>query len=132
MRHENGESRRNDQGFALVLALLALLLLTTLGLTLALTTSTEQRIATNYRWSRQAFYNAEAGVEAGRRILRDVSWDAVLPAPRYSSWPAAGPYPAAPTAPFSGATRDYESAACDQIGGQVGYGVVLNDGTQPY
>ena len=45
-----------QSGFALVLALLALLLLTFLGLTLAVTTSTELQIATNYRWSEQARY----------------------------------------------------------------------------
>ena len=42
------------------------MLLTFLGLTLATTTSTELQIATNYRWSQQARYNAEAGIEAAR------------------------------------------------------------------
>jgi len=38
--------------------MLALMLLTFLGLTLTMTTSTELQIATNYRWSQQAYYNA--------------------------------------------------------------------------
>ncbi len=60
---------KGEQGFALVLAILALMLLTFLGLTLATTTSTELQIATNYRWGQQALYNAEAGLEAGKVIL---------------------------------------------------------------
>ncbi len=51
-----------EQGFALVLAILALLLLTFLGLTLAVNTTTELQIATNFKWSQQALFNAEAGV----------------------------------------------------------------------
>ena len=62
---------------------MALMLLTFLGLTLAATTSTELQIATNYRWSQQALYNAEAGIEAGKIILRNIpsaiSWDTILP-----------------------------------------------------
>ena len=68
---------------ALVLAIMALMLLTFLGLTLATTTSTELQIATNYRWSQQALYNAEAGIEAAKAILRSMpvgtSWATLLP-----------------------------------------------------
>ena len=53
--------KTGEGGFALILAILALLLLTFLGLTLAATTSTELQIATNYRWSQQALYNARSG-----------------------------------------------------------------------
>ena len=63
------DRRPGERGFALVLAILSLMLLTFLGLTLATTTSTELQIATNYRWSQQALYNAEAGIEAARIIL---------------------------------------------------------------
>jgi len=52
------QKRRSERGFALILAILSLMLLTFLGLTLATTTSTELQIATNYRWSQQALYNA--------------------------------------------------------------------------
>ena len=79
-------SRPREAGIALVLAIMALLLLTFLGLTLAATTSTELQIATNYRWSEQARYNAEAGLEAGKVILRNipttVSWATLLPTQR--------------------------------------------------
>jgi len=118
--------RRSEAGFALVLAILALMLLTFLGLTLAVSTSTELQIATNYRWSRQAFYNAEAGLEAGRLILANTPlWQGLVPFNRTPAW-AATTLPSLPSPPsWSGTGRDFESQSCDYQGGQ-GYGVVLN------
>jgi type II secretory pathway component PulK len=52
-----------ESGFALILALLALALLTTMGLALANSSSVELQIATNQRWAESARYNAEAGLE---------------------------------------------------------------------
>ena len=71
-----------EAGFALILAILALLLMTFLGLTLATSTSTELQIATNYRWSQQAYYNAEAGIEYGKALLRTMNWTLLLPTAR--------------------------------------------------
>jgi len=115
--------RRSEAGFALVLAILALMLLTFLGLTLAVSTSTELQIATNYRWSRQAFYNAEAGLEAGKLILANSPlWVSLVPNNRAPAWAPGSPPPLS----WSGsAVRDFESQSCDTTGGE-GYGVVLN------
>jgi Tfp pilus assembly protein PilX len=135
----NGQAA-GESGFALILAVLALMLLTTLGLALALTTSTELQIATNYRWSQQALYNSEAGVEVAKTILRSVQpdWTAVIPAARTTTWTGL----TSPTtagggaiAPYSRAdalgnpSRNFESWSCDQKGNGMGYGVVLDDGT---
>jgi Tfp pilus assembly protein PilX len=133
----NGES-----GFALVLAILSLMLLTFLGLTMATTTSTELQIATNYRWSQQALYNAEAGIELGKRYLRQIEWQTVLPSPRtdfvnYGGYGggncAAGNASHCPTPFLTRATRSFENYACDQdtvvaaAAGYQGYGMVLDD-----
>jgi len=131
-----------QEGFALVLAILALLLLTVLGLSLAATTSTELQIATNYRWSQQALYNAEAGVEAGKAILRNVSWTAILPAARTATPGAPWDGKTSAGSPGGGATptysrpdqwgnpsRNFENSSCDQKGFGMGYGVVLDDGS---
>jgi len=121
--------RAGERGFALVLAILSLMLLTFLGLTLATTTSTELQIATNYRWSQQALYNAEAGLEAARVVLSTVAdtatqWTDQLPAARSGPWaPGAAPPPA--ETPVG---RDFFRADCDTQGG-IGYGRVLDDGT---
>ena len=67
------------------------MLLTFLGLTLATTTSTELQIATNYRWSQQALYNAEAGLEAAKLLLAQVAmadgdFRNILPTARAGNW----------------------------------------------
>jgi hypothetical protein len=120
--------RRGEEGFALVLAILSLMLLTFLGLTLATTTSTELQIATNYRWSQQALYNAEAGLEAARIVLSNVAdigtgWQTQLPVARTTPWDVGGA-----TAP-TGSGRDYYKASCDTVAA-VGYGRVLDDGVR--
>jgi len=127
MRDRDFVPRAGEKGFALVLAILSLMLLTFLGLTMATTTSTELQIATNYRWSQQALYNAEAGLEAGRVILSDNAdltggWLALLPTARTVPW-ADG---FAPAHDPGTATRDYHMDDCDTRGG-VGYGRVLTD-----
>jgi Tfp pilus assembly protein PilX len=127
-----------QSGFALILSILALMLLTFLGLTLATTTSTELQISANYRFSQQALYNAEAGVEVGKALLRDMNWSAVLPAARTAPWT---PPVSTPTtnggvaAPFSrpdawgNPTRNFTNTSCDTLADGMGFGVVLDDGS---
>ena len=140
---EPKRTARGEAGIALVLAIMALMLLTFLGLTLAATTSTELQIATNYRWSQQALYNAEAGLEAGKIILRNIpgaiSWNTILPTIRAVPWETDDAIPApaalAPLAPagslvpdsWGDPARNFESGGCDARGAGMGYGVVLND-----
>ncbi len=126
--------RAGERGFALVLAILSLMLLTFLGLTLATTTSTELQIATNYRWSQQALYNAEAGLEAARIVLSNVAnisteWSNNLPTQRTSptTW-IEGSAPG-PLDPPTG--RDFDKSTCDTRAG-VGYGRVLFDASTRY
>lgn len=130
---------RGQEGFALILALLALMLLTLLGLTLATTSTTELQIAANYRWSQQALYNAEAGLEVGRFALASMGdGSLVLPAARGTNWnegtgsPAGAPAPRFSRADAYGtASRNFENGNCDRRGNGVGYGVVLDDGALP-
>jgi hypothetical protein len=129
MQNQNTHAKRSGEGgFALILAILALMLLTFLGLTLAATTSTELQIATNYRWSQQALYNAQAGLEVGKLTLMSADWTTILPSPR-----GAAPF-SSPTAPqsradqFGNASRNFEAQSCDAAVGNEGYGVVLDTG----
>jgi len=141
---KTAETARGESGFALVLAILSLMLLTFLGLTMATTTSTELQIATNYRWSLQALYNAEAGIELGKRYLRQIEWQTVLPQARtggFYAWPGyasgncgqGGEPGHCPTPALTRATRSFENYACDQqaavaaAAGYQGYGMVLDD-----
>jgi len=134
MEERSVEGRRGERGFALVLAILSLMLLTFLGLTMAATTSTELQIATNYRWSQQALYNAEAGLEAARYVLADVAtagseWTTALPPARTTPWTPTTPTAVAWT---DGQGRDYERWECDDRGAGAGYGRVLAGGGQRY
>jgi len=133
-RHSRVGPRAGERGFALVLAILSLMLLTFLGLTLATTTSTELQIATNYRWSQQALYNAEAGLDSARIVLSNVAdittgWQTQLPIQRAALWTegtAPGPDPGeSPTG------RDFYKSTCDTRGG-VGYGRVVEDAVIRY
>ena len=63
----NPAIRRNgEKGMALVVALLAIVVLTSIGFALILSSSTESLIHGNYRQSGLAFYAARAGVEEAR------------------------------------------------------------------
>jgi len=138
MSERNSGRTSGEAGFALVLAILSLMLLTFLGLTLASTTSTELQIATNYRWSQQALYNAEAGLEASRVALATLGannptngWIDNLPVRRMSggaplTWTIAGPAPG-PDSSETPTGRDFEKGSCDDRGGGMGYGRVLVD-----
>jgi Tfp pilus assembly protein PilX len=151
MRDSRTGRAAGEAGFALILAILSLMLLTMLGLALATMTSTELQIATNYRWSQQALYNAEAGVEAAKGLLQTITWSTVLPGARCTGVPpetSCAPVMAAwdgttsnatlgggAVAPFGRAdawgnpSRNFENSNCDQKGFGMGYGVVLDDGS---
>ncbi|MFH1147128.1 MAG: PilX N-terminal domain-containing pilus assembly protein [Pseudomonadota bacterium] len=61
--HVSGSSIRNEKGIALVAALLFLMVLTLLGTTAIMISSTDIKIGGNFKNSKTAFYDAEAGVQ---------------------------------------------------------------------
>ncbi|MGH9176058.1 MAG: PilX N-terminal domain-containing pilus assembly protein [Vicinamibacterales bacterium] len=77
----------NEQGIALVVALMSTLLLTALGLGLAMTTMTETMITANYRDGGEAMYAADAGIE---RVMQDLltipDWNRILAGAAQSSF----------------------------------------------
>jgi hypothetical protein len=65
----------NQQGTALIVSLLMLVLITTMGIAATNTSIVEGWLSANYRSSKQAFYVAEAGLEFTRNALRaDRDW----------------------------------------------------------
>jgi hypothetical protein len=63
----------------LIVALLAMMLLTALGMALMLTTTTETMIVGNYRNGVESMYAADAGIERTMQdLLRVADWNAVL------------------------------------------------------
>lgn len=59
----------NERGAALIVSLMAMLLLSALGLALVMTTMTETKIAGNFTTSQEAMYAADAAIE---RTIQDV------------------------------------------------------------
>ena len=79
--------RARETGIVLVVVLLAVVLLSALGVTLVLTTSAETRIAAGFRASEQALYAADAGAERALVDLAAVGdWNAVLSGAAMSSF----------------------------------------------
>ena len=64
-----GIGRERERGAALVVALMATMLLSALGLALILTTTTETKITGNYTYGQEAMYAADAAIE---RTVQDV------------------------------------------------------------
>jgi hypothetical protein len=72
------DTRRED-GVAIVIALMALLLLTALGAALVMTTSTETTIADNFSRADEGLYAADAAIERAMDDLLTVpDWNALL------------------------------------------------------
>jgi hypothetical protein len=69
----------DEDGVALIIALMAMMLLMALGIALVLTTTTETRISANYREGTEALYAADAAVE---RVMDDIltvpDWNDIL------------------------------------------------------
>jgi hypothetical protein len=70
---------RGERGVAMIIAILAMLLMSALGTALVLTTSTETSIAGNFRNSSEALYAADAGLErAMEDVLTVPDWNKLL------------------------------------------------------
>lgn len=74
--------RGGERGVALIIALLAMMLMTALGMALMLVSETEALIGANYRDSVEASYAADAAVE---RVMQDVlsipDWNTIITSP---------------------------------------------------
>ena len=82
----------NDRGFALLIVLMAMLLLSALGLALVLNTATEGMIAGNFRVAQEAFYAADAGIELAVDDLQTVpDWNSILRGERQSAFTDGSP-----------------------------------------
>src|SRR5438874_10596162 len=68
-------SKRNQSGVAMIIALFALLLLSVVGLGMMYSTNMETSINGNYRDKQGAFYAALAGLQEGRERIHASSCD---------------------------------------------------------
>ncbi len=61
----------NEKGFILPLGLIFLAIIALLGTTAVMVTTTDLKIGTNYKTAKQAFYAAEAGINAAISKIED-------------------------------------------------------------
>ncbi|MRR53544.1 MAG: hypothetical protein EG822_03395 [Deltaproteobacteria bacterium] len=80
-------SLKSERGVALVIVLMMLLLLTILGVTMLASSTSELKIAGNYRNNEEAFYAADAALEYGM-TFGDI-YTSIVPGTTLS-WPKAG------------------------------------------
>src|ERR1700692_15123 len=78
--------RKHERGMALILSLLALLLISAVGLGMIYMSSTESSINSNYKDTQTAFFAMRAGLEEGRDRLRANS---TFPLPLPTNFPPA-------------------------------------------
>src|SRR4051812_41072961 len=70
---------RREDGVALMVAMMAMLLMSALGTALVLTTSSETAIASNFRHASEAFYAADAALEIAMEDLATApDWNPIL------------------------------------------------------
>jgi PilX N-terminal len=102
IKHRLRSRLSNQEGSALIVALMAMMLLTALGAAVVMVSSTETRISGNYRDSQEALYAADAAVE---RVVQDLllvpRWNDILNGTTQSSF-AEGSSTAAITLPNGG------------------------------
>ncbi len=113
-------TRNNERGLAIVLAMMALLMLSTLGAGLVLTSSTEAAISGNFRAATEARYAVRALAERAMADLAGLAaWDPVLGGMVRSSFVDGSPGGTRPMA--GGATIDLSAivntANCGQAAG---------------
>src|SRR3990172_10863081 len=81
-----------ERGAALVVALMAMLLLSALGLSLILTTNTEAMIAGNFRSSSEALYAADPAIDPTiQDVLTVPDWNTMLTGATRSSFTDGAP-----------------------------------------
>ena len=70
---------RREDGIAMIVALMAMMLMMALGMTLMLTTTTESKISSNYNGGTEALYAADSSIE---RVMDDIltvpDWNDIL------------------------------------------------------
>jgi Tfp pilus assembly protein PilX len=72
-----GQKKQDERGIALVMALIALLIVTSIGLSMMYMADTETTINSNFRDEQTAYYAAKAGLEEARDRMRKGATDAI-------------------------------------------------------
>jgi len=86
-----GYKKQNERGVALVMALIALLIVTSIGLSMMYMSDTETSINSNYRDEQTAYYASKAGLEEVRDRMRPSATNTINATPGTSLLPTTLP-----------------------------------------
>lgn len=79
---------RDESGMALIIVLMMLFLLSILGVTMLSSSTSELKIAGNYRNNEISFYSAEAALDVGMSL--ESIYTSIIPDSATESWPVSG------------------------------------------
>jgi Tfp pilus assembly protein PilX len=85
------QKRHDEQGIALIMALIALLIVTSIGLSMMFMSDTETSINSNYRDEQTAYYASKAGLEEVRDRMRPSATNTINATPATSLLPTTLP-----------------------------------------
>jgi Tfp pilus assembly protein PilX len=116
--------KRNEQGMALVMALIALLVVTSIGLTMMYSTDTETTINGNYRDEQTAYYAAKAGLEEARDRMQPSATNSIsaslptaLPGAANGALYVINPTGGETVAPWLTTNAYYDDEICKEVTG---------------
>src|SRR5712692_746872 len=121
--------KQNERGMALVMALIALLIVTSIGLSMMFMADTETSINSNYRDEQTAYYAAKAGLEEARDRMRPGAANSINSSVPTNTPGAVGgvlhilnPTGSETVAPWNTANKYFDDEICKEVncsGGQV-------------
>jgi hypothetical protein len=121
--------KQNKRGMALVMALIALLIVTSIGLGMMFMADTETSINSNYRDEQTAYYAAKAGLEEARDRMRAAATNPISNSLPTNTPGAVGgvlyilnPTGSETVAPWNTANKYFDDEICKEVncsGGQV-------------
>ena len=123
------QPKQNERGMALILTLIALLIVTSIGLLMAFSTDTETTINGNYRDEQTAYYAAKAGLEEARDRMQPSATNTVganlptaLPGATAGELYIINPTGSETVAPWLTSNAYFDDEICKEVncsGGQV-------------
>jgi hypothetical protein len=115
--------KQNERGMALILTLIALLIVTSIGLTMAFSTDTETTINSNFRDEQTAYYAAKAGLEEARDRMQSTATASIssnlpttLPGTAGGELYIINPNGSETVAPWSTTNAYFDDEICPELG----------------
>jgi Tfp pilus assembly protein PilX len=119
-----GQGKKSERGVALILALISLLIVTSIGLSMMYMADTETSINSNYRDEQTAYYAAKAGLEEARDRMQPAATNSIraslpttLPGTANGALYIINPTGSETVAPWLTTNAYYDDEICKEVSG---------------